>query len=135
MPREKIKFAMRIKPETQELVKELAAKDNCQSQNEFIEKAIHFYAGYLASQDAAEFLPPIFVQAMQATIERSEDRISRLLFKLAVEQDMMMNVLAAGQEINTEALDDLRGRCVQNVKRTSGAITFKDAVKYQNRED
>lgn len=47
MPREKIKFAMRIKPETQELVKELAVKDNCQSQNEFIEKAIHFYAGYL----------------------------------------------------------------------------------------
>ncbi len=135
MPREKIKFAMRIRPETQELVRELAPKDNCQSQNEFIEKAIHFYAGYLASQDAAEFLPPIFVQAMQGTIERSENRISRLLFKLAVEQDMMMNVLAAGLEINTEALDDLRGRCVQNVKRTSGAITFKDAVKYQNRED
>ena len=72
---------------------------------------------------------------MKGTIECSENRISRLLFKLAVEQDMMMNVLAAGLEINTEALDDLRGRCIQNVEWTSGAITFKDAVKYQNRED
>ncbi len=110
-------------------------QDNCQSQNEFIEKAIHFYAGYLASQDAAEFLPPIFVQAMRVTIECSENRISRLLFKLAVEQDMMMNVLAAGLEINSEELDPLRGRCVRDVKRTSGAISFKDVVKYQNRED
>ena len=135
MPREKVKFAMRMKPETQELVKELAAKDNCQSQNEFIEKAIQFYASYLATQDTVSFLPPIFVQAMQGAIQCSENRISRLLFKLAVEQDMMMNVLAAGLEINTEALDDLRGRCVRNVKQTSGAITFKDAVKYQNRED
>ena len=44
MAREKIKFALRITPETQQLVKDLCARDNCQSQNEFIEKAIRFYA-------------------------------------------------------------------------------------------
>ena len=43
MAREKIKFALRIAPETQQLVKELCERDNCQSQNEFIEKAIRFY--------------------------------------------------------------------------------------------
>ena len=55
----------------------------------------------------------------------------RLLFKLAVEQDMVMNVLAAGMEIPDEQLKALRGRCVQNVKKTSGSISLDDAVRYQ----
>ena len=52
MAREKIKFALRIAPETQQLVKELCEWDNCQSQNEFIEKAIRFYAGYVSGKEA-----------------------------------------------------------------------------------
>ena len=52
MAREKIKFALRIAPETQRLVKELCERDNCQSQNEFIEKAIRFYAGYVSGNPA-----------------------------------------------------------------------------------
>ena len=54
-----------------------------------------------------------------------------LLFKLAVEQDMVMNVLAAGMEIPDEQLRALRGRCVQDVKKTSGSISLDDAVCYQ----
>ena len=42
MPRNKIKFALRISPEMQELVKELCPRDNCQTQNEFIERASGF---------------------------------------------------------------------------------------------
>ena len=55
----------------------------------------------------------------------------RPLFKLAVEQDMVMNVLAAGMEIPDEQLKALRGRCVQDVKKTSGSISLDDAVRYQ----
>ena len=96
MAREKIKFALRITPETQQLVKDLCARDNCQSQNEFIEKAIRFYAGYVSSGEAIDYLPPALVAALRGTVEDSEHRIARLLFKLAVETSMMMNVLAAG---------------------------------------
>ena len=78
MPREKIKFALHIRPETQALVRELCPRDNCQSQNEFIEKAIHFYAGYLASQDATKFLTPMLVAAIRGTVQDSENRIARL---------------------------------------------------------
>ena len=55
----------------------------------------------------------------------------RLLFKLAVEQGMVMNVLAAGIEIPDEQLRTLRGRCVQDVKKASGSISLDDAVRYQ----
>ncbi len=131
MPREKVKFALRIKPETQQLVKDLCPKDNCQTQNEFIEKAIHFYAGYLATKEASDFLPPLYSSVLRGIVHDSENRICRLLFKQAVELDMVMNVLAAGMEIPQEDLERLRGRCVQNVKQTNGTVTLKDAVEYQ----
>lgn len=131
MPREKIKFALRISPEVQQLVKDLCPRDNCQSQNEFIEKAIRFYAGHISSKDSTEFLPPIYLAALQGTIRDTENRICRLLFKLAVEMDMMMNVLAAGMEIGEEQLKSLRARCVQNVKKINGSITLDSAVEYQ----
>lgn len=134
MPREKIKFALRIMPETQQLVKDFYPLDNCQNQSEFIEKAIHFYAGYVASKNGTEFLAPVLVSALQGTVANAENRIARLLFKLAVETNMMMNVLASEVDVSPEALERLRGRCIQEVKKTGGAVTFVDAMKYQHSE-
>lgn len=132
MARGKVKFALRMAPETQELVKKMGPLDNCQSQNEFIEKAIRFYAGYVSSQEATEFLPAILVSAFRATIQNSESRTARLLFKLAVEIDMMMNVLAVGMEVPPEDLEKLRAQCVRNVKETNGSISYKEAQKRQS---
>jgi len=134
MPRDKIKFALRIMPETQQLVKDYYPLDNCRNQSEFIEKAIHFYVGYISSKDATEFLAPILLSALQSTVENMEDHISRLLFKLAVEINMMMNVLASELDTSPETLEQMRGRCIQEVKKTIGSITFVDAVKYQRGE-
>ena len=133
MPREKIKFALRIMPETQQLVKDYYPLDNCQNQSEFIEKAIRFYVSYIASKDATEFLAPILVSALQNSIKNVENHISRLQFKTAVELNMMMNVLASELDAAPETLEQMRGRCIQEVKETCGEITFKEAVKYQRR--
>ncbi len=134
MPREKIKFALRIMPETQQLVKDYYPLDNCQNQSEFIEKAIHFYVGYVSSKNGTEFLAPVLVSALQGTVESMENHISRLLFKLAVEINMMMNVLASELDTSPDTLEQMRGRCIQEVKKTIGSITFTDAVRYQRGE-
>jgi hypothetical protein len=44
---------------------------------------------------------------------------------------MMMNILAAGLEISEEELRNLRGRCVQQVRKTRGKISMEEAVKFQ----
>lgn len=129
MTEEKVKFLMRIDPDTDRKIKAVMPNANCRSQNEFVESAVRFYCDYLAAEDVANFLPPIFVHAMRDTIKCSEDRISRLLFKLTVEISMMMHVLAMGLEVNTDQLDKLRWQCVQEVKRTNGSITFKETLE------
>ncbi len=128
MTEEKTRIHTRISPDTQRKMETAFPNANCRSQNEFVEKAICFYSDYVMSQEVTDFLPPIFVHAMRATLQGSEDRISRLLFKLTVELSMMMNVLAAGLEIDDSQLDALRWRCVQEVKKTNGGISFKDTL-------
>ena len=135
MPEEKVRFQARISPDTDRRIKELIPKANCQSENEFIEKALKFYCSYLTTQDTTEFLPRIFVHAMQNTIKSSENRIARLLFKLIVEISMMMHVLAAGLEIDVSQLDDLRWQCVQEIKKVNGTISFKDTLEKNQDEE
>ena len=131
MADEKVKFLMRIDPATDRKIKNAIPLSNCRSQNEFVEKALQFYCDYVASQDCFSVLPPMLVAAIRATVQNSESHICRLPFKLAVEMDMMMNVLAAAMEIPEEQLRDLRGRCVQEVKKTHGMISFDGAVEIE----
>ena len=131
MPEEKVKFLMRIAPDTDRKIKTAMPLSNCRSQNEFVEKAIQFYCEYLTAQDTFSALPPVLLSAIRATVQASEDRISRLLFKLAVEMDMMMNVLASGMEIPREQLERLRPQCVRDVKKTGGRVTLDNAVERQ----
>lgn len=135
MTNEKVKFQMRISPDIDRKIKTAIPLANVRSQNEFVEQALQFYCDYLASQDGFSVLPPILASAIRATVQSSESRICRLLFKLAVELDMTMNILAAGMEIPEGQLRELCGRCVQNVKKTNGGITLDKAVAYQNGAD
>ena len=104
---------------------------NCKSRSEFIERAVQFYAGYLSGQDASAYLPPALVAALNATMRATEDRLCRLLFKLAVEIAIVQNLIAATQDIDPVSLERLRGECVKEVKRLNGGFSFEDALTWQ----
>ena len=131
MAEEKVRFQMRIDPETDRKVKTAMPLANCRSQNEFVETSLQFYCDYLMANDCTTVLPTMYLDTLRGTVQDTENRICRLLFKLAVELDMVMNVLAAGMEISEDVLRNLRSRCVQNVKKTSGSVTLDKAVEYQ----
>ena len=78
----KVKFALWAYPETLKNVEVHYKNDNCRSQSEFIEKAIKFYIDYLSEEDNISYLSPI----VKAQIKGTEQRLERLLFKVAVEQ-------------------------------------------------
>ena len=40
-------------------------EDNCTFQNEYIEKAIHFYVEHLAAEESSMFLPSALVAALR----------------------------------------------------------------------
>ena len=130
-PKEKRKFALWARPETLAKVKERYRADDCRSQSEFIEKAVLFYLGYLEAGEPGSYLPGMFLSTMKSITAESDNRMGRLLFKLAVELAVTMNVVAAGSEIDRVSLERLRGECVKEVKRLNGSFSFDDAMSWQ----
>ena len=49
--------------------------DGCTTQNDFIDKAILFYCGYLQSEYAGDFLPKILGETLEAILSMFGDRI------------------------------------------------------------
>lgn len=81
----KKKFALWMYPDTLEKVGKIYQKDNCDSRSEFIEKAVNFYIGYLTSEDKDGYLPSVVTSTLKAIVAESDNRTSRMLFKIAVE--------------------------------------------------
>ena len=106
-------------------------QDNCSTRNEFIEKAIRFYSGYLDTEHADEYLPWVLADVLEGKLGALGKRMGHLLFKLSVDQNLMGNILAADIEIDPDQLRKARVRCVKEVKETNGEISFEDAVRYQ----
>jgi hypothetical protein len=130
----KKKFPLWLYPETRQLVTDWYRKDNCQSQSEFIEKAIRFYCGYISAEEGVRFLPAAITSALTGMVDSLENRMARLIFKLAVEMAMMMKILAANAEVDEALLRKLRGKCVDDVKKSIGAVIFEDVVRFQKGE-
>lgn len=107
-------------------------KDNCTTKNEYIEKAIRFYTGYLNTQNAASYLPRVLADVLDGKLGALGTRIGKLLFKLAVEQDMIANITAAVNEVHLDDVERLRARCIREIRQTNGVINLEDAVRYQN---
>ena len=130
-PKGKKKFLLWLFPTTQELVKNNYRKDHCKSQSEFIERAIQYYVGRVNAEDDTSYLPNAFLSNMRAIATESDNRQSRMLFKLSVELAMVQNLIAAYYEIDPDTLTRLRGQCVKEVSRLNGSFTMEDAVDWQ----
>ena len=93
-------------------------RDNCTTKNEFIEKAIRFYSGYLDTDSADAYLPRVLADVLEGKLGALGNRMGHLLFKLSVDQNLMGNILAADIEIDPDQLRKARVRCVKEVKET-----------------
>lgn len=106
-------------------------EDNCSTKNEYIEKAIQFYSGYLDAEQADEYLPRVLSDILDGKLGALGKRMGHLLFKLAVEENLMGNLVAAGMEVDLDTLRKTRVRCVKEVRETNGEIDMDDALAYQ----
>lgn len=130
-PKEKVKFALYLQPESMGQVEHWYRLIECRSKSEFIENAIKFYVGFLMVDDGGTYLPNAFLSNMKSIVTESTNQIGKMLFKQSVELAMLMNIIAATQDIDRDTLSRLQGECVKEVKRTNGSFSFKDALDWQ----
>lgn len=106
-------------------------KSNAESRSEFIREAIEHYIAVLNMKESSRVLTPALESVIGSKIALTEDRISRLLFKLGVEIAMMSNIIAATHDIDEDSLSALRRFCTNEVAAIGGKYSFEDAVEFQ----
>lgn len=104
------------------------------TRSDYIEQAIHFYAGHLAMERNTDYIARAIHESISGTVKTSENRLARLLFKIAVEMAKLEQMLATINDMDEETLRRLHIRCVNDVKKINGIISMEDAVKFQRVE-
>lgn len=127
----KEKMAVYFQQETMRKIEQEYKDDNCASKTEFIEKAVRFYIGYLRQQQEVNYLSPLITETVKAQIKGTEQRLARLIFKVAVELGKLSHMTAAINDVDDETLQSLHAMCVNEVRRINGIIDYEDAVDYQ----
>ena len=129
---DKTKVSCYFMPHTLAEVDHIYKSDNCSTRTEFIEKAVRFYLGYLNEESGVNYISPMITETVKAEIKGTEQRLARLMFKVAVELGKLSHMLAAVNEIDEETLRDLHTMCINEVRKINGIINYEDAVDYQH---
>lgn len=120
-----------LKPEVYQRMELLMEIDNCKSRSEFVGKAVVFYMGYLESKDATFYLCEVLSATIKGILDNNNNRLRSLLFKWAVELNMLCHTIAAhfrADEIDRRAL---RAFAVDEVKKSCGQVSFDHALDVQ----
>lgn len=110
----KEKFAFYLSPEKKAILERRYREDGSRSLTAFIERAVDFYLDYLSANDAGLFLPTAIKSYVDGRLGQLENQMSSLLYKQAVEQDMVAGILADAYQFNE---DDLQPRRTESINK------------------
>ena len=125
----KERFAFYLTPEKKAILERRYQEDGSRSMTAFVERAVDFYLDYLSANDAGLFLPTALKSYVDGRLGQMENRMSSLLYKQAVEQDMVAGILADAYQFSEEDLKRRRAESISNVKKTNGRVSLDQRVR------
>lgn len=125
----KEKFPLYLSPEKKAILERQYQEDGSRSITAFIERAVDFYLDYLSANNAGLFLPTSIKSYVDGRLGQLENRMASLLYKQAVEQDMVAGILADAYQFNEDDLQRRRTESINNVKKTNGRISLDQRVR------
>ncbi len=128
------KTAIRFEPELKAQIQNMMSEANATSMADFVRQATEFYIAYLRQKKSIDFLAPLLAQTIKNEIESVEKNISSMLYKLAVEQGIVNNIVACYNGVDGETVKELREMCSREIVENNGIITFEEAMHFQNSE-
>ena len=129
------KFAAYLTEEQKYKINRCQDLDGSRSGTEVIRRAVDFYHDYLTTKHSGAFIPQTIKSYLDGRLGQLEDRVSGLLYKQAVELDMVSGILADSFRFTEDDLRRRRAASVRNVKQTNGRISFEKRVRESWEED
>ena len=90
---------------------------------------MEFYIEYLNHERFVEFLTPALESVIDGKIKDSEDRIARIIFKLAVDQNFLAHLIGNQYDYREENLEEIRRDCMEEVRSTNGQLSLTKAYR------
>ena len=106
---------------------------DARSRSEFICDAIEHYIAALNVKGSSKVLTPALESVIGGKIAGTEDRISRIIFKLSVEIAVQNHLTAGRYGFEDGYLEELRDYCVQEVATLNGRMNLADIAKEYER--
>ena len=128
----KSRLTFRPSDETRQRIEQWYKADNCNSLNDFIEKAVNNYIDRLEIHDDNCLLPIAISSAINGRLGLLEKNLSSLSFNHAVELDMIVSIVAEAFNFSREDMKQLRAQSVKNVKNTNGRISLEKRTQQRD---
>ena len=90
--------------------------------SDFVRDAIDFYVEWTNRESSEKFLTPALESVVRGIVKDSEDRISRLLFKLSVDVDMLARITYHDHDYSFEEWKNVREDSIRRVSDTNGTL-------------
>ena len=127
------KTSISLDEETFKLCEKYAA-ENSKSRSEFIATAIQKYISDLELGRQKNIIAKELADEIVKGSEAGVTKISKGLFRYAVEVEMIIMILSELADIPPEVMEEYRKEAIRNVRRTRGKINLDDLIARNNRE-
>ena len=104
------------------------------SRNEFVREAVEFYLEWLSRECTEKLLTPALESEFSAKLRDTEERLARILFKMAVEQNVLARIILEDCKYvyNADFVEQIRRHAVQHLKETNGTVSVLDLISGVN---
>ena len=113
---------VRMPDEQWKMCQEKAKELGYHNPSEFVRDAIDFYVEWTGRESSEKFLTPALESVVRGIVKDSEDRTCRLLFKMAVDLNLIMRIICTDYDYSESDLKNLRRESVRIVSDTNGTI-------------
>lgn len=127
------KIGISLDDKTLKLCDEYADRTS-KSRSDFIAKAIREYISAIEIGRQKNIIAEHLADEIVKGSEKGVTKISKGLFRYAVEVEMIIMILSELTDVPPEVMAEYRKKAVRNVRRTRGKINLDDLIARNNRE-
>lgn len=128
----KYTLTIRMDGKTEQEIREKMDDAHVRSLNAFVLKAIDFYLGYLRQGKNLNYISPILASSIKSEMKSTEQNLSEIIFKMAVQITMLTQVVADDHNFHSEYLEELYRWSAEKVASTNGIISLEAMQQREN---
>ena len=131
---EKIRTGISISKDLLKECDKYLSESEFENRSELIESALKLFLVTRTISEKSEIFVPELAECIARASDEGIAKISKSLFRYAVEVEMLIALLADKFDVNERELEQIRKDAMNNVRRTKGKINLDELILKTKKE-